>query len=499
MTYANILSNWMGATLRTDAWTNGYTGFGTTRDKTTYTNIAGMFDLTDQALDYLYHGDDLAARIVDTVPEEMLRKGYCLQLGDESGDLETETKRELDKLNANEKLLEAMVWARTYGGSVMVLGADDGRPAATPLDATRADKLAFLEVIDRRYVQPMSYYSAGPKSGEPETYWLGNPGQVPRSPYVIHESRLLVFRGARTSVTVRQKHHGWDQSILQQPYEVLRAFATGFKAVETLLTDGPQGVYKIKGLASLLGSNKAAFEARVQAVEMFRSVMRAIVVDADGEGFERASFSFSGIPEVQDKLMLRVAAAARMPVTLLMGQSPAGMNATGESDFRWFYDTVSTRQVNELSPKLLRLLEVLFSTREGPTGGKVPDDIAITYEPLWTLSPKEEAERRLAVAQADKIYFDMGAITPEEVALSRFGDRGWEDGYEIDRDLREKLSDDAEERLTNAATAETVRDPQAPEAPSEDKGPAVRNGAQAARRGDPSVAKGPPGGRRPAT
>jgi hypothetical protein len=100
-----------------------------------------------------------------------------------------------------------------------------------------------------------------------------------------------------------------------------------------LLTDGPQGVYKIKNLANLLGSNrKAALEDRLQTVEMLRSALRAVVVDTDNESFERQSFSFSGVPDVLDKLMLAAGCGhVPMPATKLMGQSPAGMNATGES------------------------------------------------------------------------------------------------------------------------------------------------------------------------
>jgi hypothetical protein len=227
---------------------------------------------------------------------------------------------------------------------------------------------------------------------------------------------------------------------------VIRSFATGFKAVEILLTDGPQGVYKVDNLASLLGSNnKGLFEQRLQAVDMFRSAMRAVVVDAKTESFERQAVSFSGIPDVLDKLMLRLAAAVPMPVSLLMGQSPAGMNATGESDFRWFYDTIETDQKNELAPALCKFLRILCASKEGPTQGKVPKKIKIEFAPLWTLDPLQEAQRRLAVAQTDVAYETMGALTADEIALNRFGERGYSAETKIDRELRETLVDLARE------------------------------------------------------
>jgi len=59
-------------------------------------------------------------------------------------------------------------------------------------------------------------------------------------------------------------------------YEVLRSFRHGLQAVEVLLTDGPQGVYKIQRICRRYrGKNKSLFEQRLQMVDMFRSAMRA--------------------------------------------------------------------------------------------------------------------------------------------------------------------------------------------------------------------------------
>lgn len=442
---------WLGHavhdTWRTDGWVNDLTGFGTSRDKTEYGYVQARLDLTDYALDALYHDDDLAQILIDTYPQEALRKGYCLTIGDpHDKKQEAEILKSLDELCANERTIEGAIWGKLYGGAAMLLGADDGRPAAMPLIPERVRKVEQLEILDRRYMSVHSRYMSGPKSGQAETYAVGNPSGIARPMWIVHESRLIMFEGARTARQRQLMRGGWDQSALQRPFDVIRSFATGFKAVETLLTDGPQGVYKIKNLAALMGSNKQqALKDRVETVEMMRSVMRAVVVDTDAEDFTRQAFSFSGIPDVLDKLMLRLSAAARIPVTLLMGQSPAGMNATGDSDFRGFYGQVETYQQNYIRPRLKRLIDVVCAAKEGPTKGKVPDQLEITFEKLWSLDPLAEAQRRLAIAGTDKIYYDMGAITPEEVGLSRFGERGYEDGYKVDRALLQSQLENVDE------------------------------------------------------
>src|SRR6187402_2542935 len=117
-------------------WSNSQTGFGTSRDKTTYNRYTGGYVLGDEELSVLYHGDDLAALIVDIVPDEMLREGFSVDVGDT--EVNADLADEFDQLGIVEKLADAIRWGRLYGGGALLLGADDGRSAATPLMAERA-------------------------------------------------------------------------------------------------------------------------------------------------------------------------------------------------------------------------------------------------------------------------------------------------------------------------------------------------------------------------
>ena len=55
---------------------------------------------------------------------------------------------------------------------------------------------------------------------------------------------------------------------------------------------------------------------RMELVDMSRSISRSILLDAEDEDFRRDPYSFGGIPQVLEKMMLRLAAAARIPVSL---------------------------------------------------------------------------------------------------------------------------------------------------------------------------------------
>jgi phage-related protein (TIGR01555 family) len=70
------------------------------------------------------------------------------------------------------------------------------------------------------------------------------------------------------------------------------------------------------------------------------------------EKFERKATSFAGLPELMNKFMLHVAAAADIPVTRLFGQSAMGLNATGEGDERNYHERITSDQENRFGPAL---------------------------------------------------------------------------------------------------------------------------------------------------
>ncbi len=420
-----------GAQMRLDTWTNPATGFGTGRDKTEYGFVLPNRILTDIELSALYHSDDMAARMIDVIPNEMLREGFSFETGDT--DLDSALSAKFDEIAAPEKFVEGIKWGRCFGGAGLLIGADDGQDAEQPLVPERAKDLTFLYAIDRRMLWPLSFYedTGNPKLGQPKTYLVTTMGGTSFDTKVCHESRLILFRGASTGIRERQQLFGWDLSVMQRAYDVLRSFNTGWKAVETLLTDGNQAIFKMTGLAEMLASGgEEILRTRMAAMDTYRSVMRALVIDADGkEEFERNSANFANIPDTLDKFMLRLSAAVQIPVTILMGQSPAGMNSTGDSDFRWFYDRIRAEQNTVLAPKIRRLVNVWIRTQAGQkyqAAAKASKALNIKFPNLWSDTPLVVAQRRLAIAQGDDVYVQNQGISPEEVALQRFQPDGFD-------------------------------------------------------------------------
>ncbi len=376
---------------RNDSWQNLLTGLGGNRDKAKYTHLIPNDRFPSEYLEQLYINDDIAARIIELVPYEMLRQGFTI-----NGDSST-------KLNLSHHLSDALIKARLFGAAFIFLGVEDGSDQANPLRLQSIKTLKFINVISAKDIVIKSFYSdaLSPNFGEPELY------EIIQSKALIHESRLLPFYGTR-SLTPRT----FPASILQRIYPVLQQFHTSWQATAHLMNDAAQGVFKLKGLHSSMSSSRSNdLLRRMELVDMSRSISRSILLDAEGEDFRRDAYGFAGIPEILEKMMLRLSAAARIPVSLLMGQAPAGLNATGDSDIRFFYDHVKAEQ-EMIKPKIERIYRILKKDED--------DECIIEFPALWQLTDKEQAELRRVEAETDRIYLQEGVLLPEEVAIKRF-------------------------------------------------------------------------------
>ena len=128
------------------------------------------------------------------------------------------------------------------------------------------------------------------------------------------------------------------------------------------------------------------------------------------DSYENHAYSFTGLSEIYEQFMMDMAGAAEIPATRLFGRSPQGMNATGESDLRNYYDMIASLQERQLRPALEKLLPVMAVS----CWGTVPEDLEIVFEPVMTTSPAERAELVQKLSTDVIEAFRAGLLTREE-------------------------------------------------------------------------------------
>lgn len=454
---------------RMDSWASALTGLGDAlRDKAESVFFRRVERLTDTTCLNLYHQEDLAARICNALPRAGLRPGFSLSADEEDIGLVGALDEYSKTVGFRKALRKCAIWARVLGGACIYVGVDDGQGEDQPINDEAIRRISFVSVLDKRTLIPHTYYDSLERYGEIETYqvqqiFVGNPLMSAKlaTGTIIHESRLIRMDGTLTEDLRMIENSGWSYSVLERPNVVLRDFGASWKAVGHLMQDASQAVFKIQGLTEMLaGGQKDTLSSRMQLVDMSRSIARAIMVDADHEEFRRESYNFSGLSDVLNQSMIRLAAAAEMPVTVLFGQSPKGLNATGESDIRLWYDSVGEYQQDELTPAIERFWTLVFAADD--FDGEAPDTWSVKFGKLWQPSESEQADIEKKVADRDKIYIDAGVLLPEEVAVNRFRASGFSMETQIDLDAREEMREAELELAVTKAGEEPEPPPMQP-------------------------------------
>lgn len=443
---------------REDGYVNLLNKYGTKQDNSEAYKFEREPVIPDMQLTGLYEGNGLFSKIIDTPAEEALKHGFDLNL--KSDEVNAFVEDALDDLEWEEKAATAIKWARLYGGALIVMLIDDGRGLEEPVDWEHIRSIDELRVYERSIVQPDSsslyqqdYGGKGvgnrvSKFGQPEYYYVSSI----YGSFKVHESRCLVFRnGVLPEQTSNATYLFWGMPEYVRIRRALRETVTAHTDSVKLLERSVQAIYSMKGLASLLTTDDGEDQVlkRLQLVDTSRGLLNSIAIDSEGENYDFKTFQFSGVKDVIDATCNMLSALTNIPQTILFGRSPAGMNATGDSDFESYYNFVEKIQRLMLKRNLRTLLDVVF--RAGIASGDVAEepDYKLEFKPLWSLSDTEQAtvdqtkaQTALVKAQTAQAYVDMQALDPTEVRRRLASDEEF--------DVEDIISEDDEDDLLHS-------------------------------------------------
>ena len=400
------------ARVTTDGLVNMVSGMGSTRDKGGQAQYY-VSAMSEAELLTAYTASSLAARVVDMPAQDACRewREWSAETADTSL-IEKEEKR----LGVQLKVLQAQRMARLFGGCALVIG-DGATDPSKPLDPERIGigGLKYLKMLTMRQLTPGPLVDtlAADNFGEPE-YW--NLSTRDSAGVRIDPSRLVIFHGVEPLRDYTYTSNtGWGHSVLQGGLESVKRVDEVAGNILSLVYEAKVDVFGIPDLMQNLQTRGDDYAneviRRVTLAATAKGINGMLIRDAL-ETYDQKSASFGTLDTILDRFMQLACAAHGIPMTLLFGTSPGGMNATGDADTRGYYDRVRVHQTMRMEPAMAVLDECLIRSALGDR----PDEVFYSWRSLWQPTAKEKAEVGKLVVDAMVAIDGMELLADEAIS-----------------------------------------------------------------------------------
>lgn len=383
------------------------TGTPSTFNATTY--LPKFATMARQVLEWAYQTSWMCGLVVDIPAEDMTREGIEIKCDDPNAC--EAIQRAFDRYGVMDQLCDAIKWARLYGGAIAVI-LIDGQDVSTPLTTVPRGSFRGLYVFDRWQLDSQNLdpvQELGRDFGNPEYYRvIAKNSEVDFKADRIHYSRVIRLEGRRLPFYLRQSYQGWGASVLEPVFDRIKGFDLATQGATQLLSKTYLRYYKVKGLRQILTNSRASegFKKQMDYIREFQSAEGLTVGDTEDD-FQTLTYSFTGIPEILLQLGQQISGAFGIPLVRLFGQSPAGLNATGESDIRNYYDNIKHLQRLMLRSGVQRLIDVAFESETGRSPGS---SLTFDFRSLWQMSQTDKATVASAEVEAIRGSYADGMI-----------------------------------------------------------------------------------------
>lgn len=364
---------------------------------------------------YMFNG--LARKVINIPVEDALRNGFTIVDGDKKLVEDSKLQSIVEDLRIVEKLQLAMSWNRLFGGALIVIRAIDGGQLTDELNLNNLKEIEAIEVYEPSKVFTVATYADvdSPDYGKTMIYAVSTQA----GSFDVHESRTIRLNGEIVTDDERKSRDGWGGSVMEYTKGEIMNYNVSLRNALMILQRISQGVLRLNGLTSMLSTidGEEAVRKRLNLIDMARSIDNTIAIDSE-DFYEQHNISLSGVRDVINEFQIAVSAVSNIPVTRLFGRSPAGQNATGESDMNNYYDFVEGIRNVVVKPILLRLLQLIDAATDYQV--TLPQFYTVEFNPLEQMNEKELSDIEKTKADAFKATVDAFSVLADIGAIDTF-------------------------------------------------------------------------------
>ena len=427
--------------LRKDGMMNSRTKIGTSKDNRMVTVIEP--NIEDETLyEALYDASAVAKKIVDIFPKDATREWIEL-INLEKTD-KGQVLKEMKRLNLREKIYQTLRYSRLYGAGLLFIA--DG----TPMDGWKRpinskNKIQNLILFSNYNVQPSIEKEIdinSPHFGMPLYYSIisGEDNTTRVQGFEIHHSRFIIIQGDDISRTAFIDNGYFNYGVLGKLQSVIKDWEISHDFIPDIISKYNLLVVKIAGMAEILqqdidegGDCKTGsliIQEKMDELMQNVSSLNVGAIDAEDDMEIKNPNNISGLKDLLESMSKNLIMKSDIPHTRLMGESPVGSNATGNSTTLDWYDKIRQYQDAKIRTPLDNILTMISNNLRIV-------DFDFIFLPLWQQTAKETAETKKLNAETDAMYIEDGVVSSEEIRASRFAGEVYSGDTTIDKDIKE--------------------------------------------------------------
>ena len=368
------------------------------------------------------------SNMVQVLADEMVRNWIEVK-SSESGDHFVEKMEDaLVKFDIKRLIHEAVVHDATFGiaHTFVDVGATDAQlqnPLVLDPRAIKKGSLRGFRVVDPTWIYPALYNTLYPLREDfyKPSHWYVMGQQV-------HQSYLIDMVSRPVMQILKPSYNFGGLSLVQlmQDYvddwrDVKRNVR---KIVETL---------RLRILATDMDSRLGEpgdFDRRIKFLTAYADNAGTLAINKDTEDLIHQQTSLSELSNLLSNFQDQLCIPARVTNLKLLGNAPAGLNASGDAELETWHETISGMQERDIRRKL----ETIFKIIQLSEFGEIKENIYFEFRPLNELSEKEKADIIKVKVDTVAVAADSMLVSSEEArdALKQIeggGFEGLEDGY----------------------------------------------------------------------
>ena len=303
-------------------------------------------------------------------------------------------------------------WDNQFGRAQLFIQLKDETPEelTTPIfldprKITRGSLLGFT-LIDPMTTYPFAYNATDPKD---RNYYR------PTSWYVmaqkVHASRLLTFVSRPLPPMLRPAYNFGGVPLAQMAMPAVNNWLVTRDNVNKVIQNFRTTALGTEMGDALAGGSGRKAIARAKSFVVGRDNQGLFLYDKNKEELKEINTTLASLDKLQAQAQEHMAAPSNMPLVVLLGITPTGLNASSEGEIAVWYDYIANRQEKlhrphlEVVQKLIQLSEL----------GDIDEDIDFDFVTLHQLSDEAKARIRKSTSDSDAQYVAVGAVEPLEV------------------------------------------------------------------------------------